>query len=140
MLRSCSISSPFCALLAHRAWNPPPSSSLPEEERRCSLLLHAAARDSRRSQRPFVRCSRIALGIRRRRRRSQRKNASARSFSVRRRAIRRRSRQGNSYIGPVTVSPFGSWVSPVSVDQLIGPARLSAVQIDGRHIYWLDVR
>jgi dipeptidyl aminopeptidase/acylaminoacyl peptidase len=40
----------------------------------------------------------------------------------------------------VTVSPFGSWVSPVSVDQLIGPARLSAVQIDGRHIYWLEVR
>src|SRR5215211_5951643 len=42
-----------------------------------SLLFHAAARDSRRSQRPFVRCSRIALGIRRRCRRSQRKNASA---------------------------------------------------------------
>jgi hypothetical protein len=35
----------------------------------------------------FVRCSRIALGIRRRRRRSQRKNASAPSSSMRRRAI-----------------------------------------------------
>jgi hypothetical protein len=35
--------------LAHRAWNPPPSSSLSEEERLCSLLLRAAARDSRRS-------------------------------------------------------------------------------------------
>jgi dipeptidyl aminopeptidase/acylaminoacyl peptidase len=40
----------------------------------------------------------------------------------------------------VTVSPYGSWVSPVSVDQLIGSARLTAVQIDGRHIYWLEAR
>jgi hypothetical protein len=32
-------------LLAHRAWNPPPSSSLAEEERLRSLLLRAAARD-----------------------------------------------------------------------------------------------
>src|SRR5687768_1345217 len=46
-----TLAAPFCALLAHRAWNPPPSSSLAEEERLCSLLLHAAARDSRRSQR-----------------------------------------------------------------------------------------
>jgi hypothetical protein len=36
-------------LLAHRAWSPP-SSSLAEEKRLCSLLLRAAARDSRRSQ------------------------------------------------------------------------------------------
>ena len=36
--------------LAHRAWNPPPSSSLAEEEHLRSLLLRAAARDSRRSQ------------------------------------------------------------------------------------------
>src|SRR5829696_8113908 len=34
----------------NRAWNPPPSSSLAEEERLCSLLLRAAARDSRRSR------------------------------------------------------------------------------------------
>jgi dipeptidyl aminopeptidase/acylaminoacyl peptidase len=45
-----------------------------------------------------------------------------------------------SYIEPVTVSPYGSWVSPVSVDQLIGSARLTAVQIDSRHIYWLEAR
>jgi hypothetical protein len=38
------------ALLAHRAWNPPPSSSLAEEERLRSLLLRATARDFRRSQ------------------------------------------------------------------------------------------
>src|SRR5215217_1458328 len=41
----------FCALLAHRAWGPPPSSSLAEEKRLRSLLLRAPARDSRRSQR-----------------------------------------------------------------------------------------
>jgi hypothetical protein len=40
----------FCELLAHRAWNPPPSSALAEEKRLRSLLLRAAARDSRRSQ------------------------------------------------------------------------------------------
>lgn len=48
--------------------------------------------------------------------------------------------EATSYIEPVTVSPYGSWVSPVSVNQLIGPARLAAVQIDGRHIYWLEAR
>src|SRR5215213_578352 len=38
-------------LLAHRAWNPPPSSSLAEKERLRSLLLRATTtRDSRRSQ------------------------------------------------------------------------------------------
>src|SRR5215207_1354810 len=36
-------------LLAHRAWNPPPS-SLAEKERLRSLLLRATTRDSRRSQ------------------------------------------------------------------------------------------
>jgi dipeptidyl aminopeptidase/acylaminoacyl peptidase len=129
----------------------------------------------------FVGRSRIALGIRRRRRRSQRKNASARSFSVRRRAIRRRSRpfllaarasrlesaairrrsrpfasrsrplgnrrrrrrsrRGNSYIEFVTIAPYGSWVSPISVEQLTSSSvGLSAVQIDGRHVYWVEVR
>jgi hypothetical protein len=34
-------------LLAHRAENLPPSLSLAEEDRLCSLLLGAAARDSR---------------------------------------------------------------------------------------------
>src|SRR5688572_3089588 len=48
-----TLASPLsCAARASRL-NPPPSSSLPEEERLCSLLLHAAARDSRRSHRPF---------------------------------------------------------------------------------------
>jgi hypothetical protein len=39
------------SLLAHRAVNPPPPSSLAEEEHLRSLLLRAAARDFRRSQR-----------------------------------------------------------------------------------------
>src|SRR5215203_2010267 len=82
-----TLAAPFGELLAHHAWNPPPSSSLAEEERLRSLLLRAAARDSRRSQPHLESCSRITLGIRRRRRRSQRKNASAPSSSVRRRAI-----------------------------------------------------
>ena len=34
----------MCALLAHRAWNPPPSSSLAEKER-LAHPLRAAARD-----------------------------------------------------------------------------------------------
>jgi hypothetical protein len=44
----------------------------------------------------ILRCSRIALGICRRRRRSQRKSASARSSSARRRAISRRSQPPRS--------------------------------------------
>jgi hypothetical protein len=44
-------------------WSPPPSSSLAEEERLRSLLLRAAARDSRRSQLYLSLCqgSRVAL-------------------------------------------------------------------------------
>src|SRR4029453_876218 len=45
---------PHLELLAHRALDPPSSSSLTEEERLFSLLLRAAARDSRRSQLPNV--------------------------------------------------------------------------------------
>jgi dipeptidyl aminopeptidase/acylaminoacyl peptidase len=41
----------------------------------------------------------------------------------------------------VTIAPYGSWVSPISVDQLTASSiGLSAVQIDGRHIYWLESR
>jgi dipeptidyl aminopeptidase/acylaminoacyl peptidase len=41
----------------------------------------------------------------------------------------------------VTITPYGSWVSPISVDQLTASSvGLSAVQIDGRHVYWLEVR
>ena len=40
----------YSELLAHRAMDPPPSSSLGAEERLSSLLLRAAARDSRCSQ------------------------------------------------------------------------------------------
>jgi dipeptidyl aminopeptidase/acylaminoacyl peptidase len=41
----------------------------------------------------------------------------------------------------VTVAPYGSWVSPISIDQLTASSvGLSAVQIDGRHIYWLESR
>jgi len=44
-------------------------------------------------------------------------------------------------LGPVTIAPYGSWVSPISVEQLTtSSVGLSAVQIDGRHIYWLEVR
>ena len=53
----------------------------------------------------------------------------------------RRSRRGFSYIESVTIAPYGSWVSPVSVEQLTSSSvGLSAVQIDGRHVYWLEVR
>jgi dipeptidyl aminopeptidase/acylaminoacyl peptidase len=39
------------------------------------------------------------------------------------------------------IAPYGSWASPVSVDQLIGSAvGLSAVQIDGPQLYWLESR
>jgi dipeptidyl aminopeptidase/acylaminoacyl peptidase len=39
------------------------------------------------------------------------------------------------------VAPYGSWVSPISVDHLVGSSVvLSAVQIDGRHVYWLESR
>ena len=45
------------------------------------------------------------------------------------------------YIGPVTIAPYGSWVSPISVDQLTtSSVGLSAVRVDGRHIYWLEAR
>jgi dipeptidyl aminopeptidase/acylaminoacyl peptidase len=41
----------------------------------------------------------------------------------------------------VTIAPYGSWASPISVDQLTASTvRLSATQIDGRHVYWLEVR
>jgi hypothetical protein len=41
----------------------------------------------------------------------------------------------------VKIAPYGAWVSPISVDHLIGSSvGLSAVQIDGEHIYWLESR
>lgn len=39
------------------------------------------------------------------------------------------------------IAPYGSWVSPISVDLLIGSSvGLSAVQIDGDYVYWLESR
>ena len=39
------------------------------------------------------------------------------------------------------IAPYGSWVSPVSVDHLIASSEgLSAVQIDGDYVYWLESR
>jgi dipeptidyl aminopeptidase/acylaminoacyl peptidase len=39
------------------------------------------------------------------------------------------------------IAPYGSWASPISVDQLIGASIvLSAVQIDGGQLYWLQSR
>ena len=39
------------------------------------------------------------------------------------------------------IAPYGSWASAISVDQLIGSSiGLSAVQIDGGHLYWLESR
>ena len=39
------------------------------------------------------------------------------------------------------IAPYGSWASPISVDHLIASSvGLSAVQIDGEHIYWLESR
>jgi hypothetical protein len=39
------------------------------------------------------------------------------------------------------IAPYGSWASVISVDQLIGSSiGLSAVQIDGEHLYWLESR
>jgi dipeptidyl aminopeptidase/acylaminoacyl peptidase len=41
----------------------------------------------------------------------------------------------------VRIAPYGSWVSPISVDQLIGSTiGLSAVQIDEDYVYWLESR
>jgi dipeptidyl aminopeptidase/acylaminoacyl peptidase len=54
---------------------------------------------------------------------------------------RRRSRHAISYIDAVTIAPYGSWVSPISVDQLTASSvGLSAVQIDGQDVYWLESR
>ena len=45
------------------------------------------------------------------------------------------------YIYPVKVAPYGSWISPISVDHLVGSSvGLSAAQIEGRHVYWLESR
>jgi dipeptidyl aminopeptidase/acylaminoacyl peptidase len=42
---------------------------------------------------------------------------------------------------PVRIAPYGSWVSPISVDHLIGSSvGLSSVQIDGDNVYWLESR
>ena len=39
------------------------------------------------------------------------------------------------------IAPYGSWVSPISVDLLIGSSvGLSSVQIDGDKVYWLESR
>jgi dipeptidyl aminopeptidase/acylaminoacyl peptidase len=41
----------------------------------------------------------------------------------------------------VRITRYGSWASPISVDHLIGSSvGLSAVQIDGNYIYWLESR
>jgi dipeptidyl aminopeptidase/acylaminoacyl peptidase len=41
----------------------------------------------------------------------------------------------------VRIAPYGSWVSPISVDHLIGSSvGLSGVQIDGDNVYWLESR
>jgi dipeptidyl aminopeptidase/acylaminoacyl peptidase len=41
----------------------------------------------------------------------------------------------------VRIAPYGSWVSPISVDHLIGSSvGLSSVQIDGDKVYWLESR
>jgi dipeptidyl aminopeptidase/acylaminoacyl peptidase len=45
------------------------------------------------------------------------------------------------YIDSVRIAPYGSWVSPISVDHLIGSSvGISAVQIDGDYVYWLEAR
>jgi dipeptidyl aminopeptidase/acylaminoacyl peptidase len=41
----------------------------------------------------------------------------------------------------VKVAPYGSWISPISVDHLVGSSvGLSAAQIAGEHVYWLESR
>jgi dipeptidyl aminopeptidase/acylaminoacyl peptidase len=41
----------------------------------------------------------------------------------------------------VRIAPYGSWVSPISIDHLIGSSvGLSGVQIDGDYVYWLESR
>jgi dipeptidyl aminopeptidase/acylaminoacyl peptidase len=61
--------------------------------------------------------------------------------SDRRRAIADACGDATSYIEPVTIAPYGSWESTISVDRLIASSvGLSAVQIDGRHVYWLESR
>jgi dipeptidyl aminopeptidase/acylaminoacyl peptidase len=56
--------------------------------------------------------------------------------------IARSARGGaTSYIDLVTIAPYGSWASPISIDQLTASSvRLSAVQIDGQYVYWLEAR
>ena len=40
-----------------------------------------------------------------------------------------------------TVAPFGSWVSPIRIDDIVGDAiGLAEVWIDGDDIYWLEAR
>jgi dipeptidyl aminopeptidase/acylaminoacyl peptidase len=41
----------------------------------------------------------------------------------------------------MTTAPYGSWTSPVTVEQLTGASvGLSAVRLDGRHLCWLEAR
>ena len=41
----------------------------------------------------------------------------------------------------MTTAPYGSWSSPVTVDQLTGGSvGLSAVRVDGVDLYWLEAR
>jgi dipeptidyl aminopeptidase/acylaminoacyl peptidase len=41
----------------------------------------------------------------------------------------------------MTTAPYGSWTSPVTVDQLTGASvGLSAVSVDGPDLYWLEAR
>ena len=41
----------------------------------------------------------------------------------------------------MTIAPYGSWASPISIDQLTtSSVRLSAVQIDDQYVYWLEAR
>ena len=49
--------------------------------------------------------------------------------------------QDSSKLGPVRIAPYGSWESRISVAQLIDSSvGLSAVQIDGPQVYWLESR
>ncbi len=51
------------------------------------------------------------------------------------------ARGETSYIEAVAIAPYGSWISPISVDDLTtSSVGLSAVQIDGQYVYWLEVR
>ncbi|HEX7547919.1 MAG TPA: S9 family peptidase, partial [Candidatus Methylomirabilis sp.] len=44
-------------------------------------------------------------------------------------------------MSPPQVRPYGSWESPITANQIAsGAMGLSEIQLDGRDVYWLEMR